>query len=545
MKLATADHSFNSIHATENRWYSKRLVFIQDGLLLLGLIVTSFFLTITNATAGVIIVSPDWNKTTGTTKTHISVQVCVEPPLRRGSTIHDPLFAALRNLKVAYARFQPWRQYPRLAVAELYPPKNGKTSWDLSLIDPIVEDFMAASEGRPVIFTFGTIPSWMLKTERSDPFPRDANEVSLTYGLDPNFTDFDSTIKLFAEYQARLVQWYLKGGFKDEYGKWHASLHHYSNIKYWGILNEPGAEHALTPTQYNRLYDAVVGAVNPIAPKLKFIGLSSDSPHAERELPNEFIEFLNPRNHISRTVLDAMAYHFYATPDWDETAEVLTHSTFKDADRLISFASHVEVLRRYFSPHTKIILEEVGGSFLPWADTSDQIRKQPIDPSYWNLSSAMWAYLYGRLASLGVDMMHGAELIDYPGQTASATLIDWDTGKPNARYWVLKLLRDQFGPGDRIIAPTNSNHAFADLSDYYAVYPSTKVYSQAFISSKGERKVLLVNKRNEPAQLTVQGAGGGMVSVVDKTTTSGAVQTKLPADNIELSALAVAVITFP
>src|SRR5262249_16552389 len=144
---------------------------------------------------------------------------------------------------------------------ELYPPKGGRTSWDFSLIDPIVEDFMAASEGRPVIFTFGTIPSWMLNTDKPDSIPSDPDEISWAYGVNPQFTDFDSTVKLFAAYQARLAQWYVNGGFTDEYGHRHSSSHHYRNIAYWGVLNEPAVEHALVPAQYNQLYDAVVAAV--------------------------------------------------------------------------------------------------------------------------------------------------------------------------------------------------------------------------------------------------------------------------------------------
>src|SRR4051794_8313344 len=86
--------------------------------------------------------NPQWNKTTGVVKTALSIQVCVEPPLRRESPIHARLFQSVRDLKADYARFQPWFPYPKLAVAELEPPAGGKTSWDFSIIDPLVIDFM-------------------------------------------------------------------------------------------------------------------------------------------------------------------------------------------------------------------------------------------------------------------------------------------------------------------------------------------------------------------------------------------------------------------
>jgi hypothetical protein len=74
----------------------------------------------------------------------------------------------------------------------------------------------------------------MLKTEKPDVIPQDPDEISWTYGMEPKFTDFDTTVKLFAQYKARIAQWYIKGGFKDESGKWHGSPHHYSNIAYCG-----------------------------------------------------------------------------------------------------------------------------------------------------------------------------------------------------------------------------------------------------------------------------------------------------------------------
>ena len=81
-------------------------------------------------------VNADWGKVTYTSKTVVSMENCVEPPMRRGSPIHDQLFKALRDLHADYARYSPWFPYPKLAVAELEPPRDGKTFWDFSLIDP-------------------------------------------------------------------------------------------------------------------------------------------------------------------------------------------------------------------------------------------------------------------------------------------------------------------------------------------------------------------------------------------------------------------------
>src|SRR5260370_4797293 len=63
-----------------------------------------------------------WDSVTRVSNTTASLQVVVNPPLRRGSKIHDRVFEALRDLQPDYARFVPWLAYPRLAVAELEPP---------------------------------------------------------------------------------------------------------------------------------------------------------------------------------------------------------------------------------------------------------------------------------------------------------------------------------------------------------------------------------------------------------------------------------------
>jgi hypothetical protein len=50
--------------------------------------------------------------------------------MRRGSPIHKQLFEALQNLKADYLHFQPWRPYPRIAVAELEPPHAPRRTQD-------------------------------------------------------------------------------------------------------------------------------------------------------------------------------------------------------------------------------------------------------------------------------------------------------------------------------------------------------------------------------------------------------------------------------
>jgi len=112
-----------------------------------------------------------WDNVVRVSKTTPTLQVVVNPPLRRGSTLHDAAFKALRDLEADYVRYVPWLPYPRLGVAALEPPKDGKTSWDFSLIDPMTIDFLEATRGHPVVLNFSTIPARRCSRTPSSPRP--------------------------------------------------------------------------------------------------------------------------------------------------------------------------------------------------------------------------------------------------------------------------------------------------------------------------------------------------------------------------------------
>src|SRR5271170_5258956 len=87
----------------------------------------------------------NWDKKTPN-RTVPTLQAVVNPMLRRGSPIHDASFEALRRLGADYVRYAFWYPYPKLAVAELQPPDAKQTYWDFQYMDPLVEDFLNASE---------------------------------------------------------------------------------------------------------------------------------------------------------------------------------------------------------------------------------------------------------------------------------------------------------------------------------------------------------------------------------------------------------------
>jgi hypothetical protein len=123
----------------------------------------------------------NWDKVTIVSNTTPTLQVVVNPPLRPGNPLGAASYKALKELGADYVRYVPWLPYPKLAVAELEPPTPQKASWDFSLIDPMTKDFMAATEGHPVILNFSTIPAWLFKTEKPVTYPEDPNKVDWTY----------------------------------------------------------------------------------------------------------------------------------------------------------------------------------------------------------------------------------------------------------------------------------------------------------------------------------------------------------------------------
>jgi hypothetical protein len=118
-------------------------------------------------------VTVHWDKVIRVSQTTATLQVVVNPPLRRGTPVHDNAFKALHELGADYVRYVPWLPYPRLGVAELEPPANGQTFWDFSAIDPMTTDFLEATKGHPVILNFSTIPQWMYHTDKPVAYPKD------------------------------------------------------------------------------------------------------------------------------------------------------------------------------------------------------------------------------------------------------------------------------------------------------------------------------------------------------------------------------------
>ena len=241
-----------------------------------------------------------------------------------------------------------------------------------------------------------------------------------------------------ADYYGRLYSWYTKGGFKDELGKEHSSGHHYT-VPYWEVLNEVDFEHNNTPQTYTRIYDAVVSSIRKVSPETKFVGMALAYP----DRPEWFEYFLNPANHQAGIPLDMISLSFLWRWVIQQGSPVMQYTFFDQADGFLKEVKFIESIRKRLSPSTRTTVDEIGSIL-----NSDNGEPDAVIPDdYWNLSGALFAYVYLGLVRLQIDVIGESQLMGYPTQYPSVSMINWKTGKPNARYWVLKLIHDQFRPG--------------------------------------------------------------------------------------------------
>jgi hypothetical protein len=108
-------------------------------------------------------------------------------------------------------------------------------------------------------------------------------------------------------------------------------------------------------------------------------------------------------------------------------------------------------------------------------------------------------------------------------------MVNWETGKPNARFRVLELLKHNFGPGDMLV----STHV-----------AGTDVSAQAYRTAAG-RKLLIINKRDTAVGVNLPPEeAGARMDVVDAATGEKPAQDRtVRQTQLTLAPFAVAVIS--
>jgi hypothetical protein len=218
-----------------------------------------------------------------------------------------------------------------------------------------------------------------------------------------------------------------------------------------------------------------------------------------------------------------ISYHFYATPTPDQSRETRGFTAFEEAEGFLTGVRFIEEIRARLSPSTGTMVNEVGmiADHLLGPDGR-------IPDDCWNLASALYAYLWPSLAELGIEVVGESQLVGYPTQFPSVTMIDWATGRPNARYWTLKLLRDNFSPGDSLVRTT---------------VESAAVHARGFVRSDGSRRLLLVNKRDRGVVVSVPETARASLAFVDGSTADGIGPREIQGGSVALRPHAVAVLS--
>eukprot|EP00932_Pfiesteria_piscicida_P017062 SRR837773.3961.p1 GENE.SRR837773.3961~~SRR837773.3961.p1 ORF type:complete len:497 (+),score=200.70 SRR837773.3961:194-1492(+) len=167
--------------------------------------------------------------------------------------------------------------------------------------------------------------------------------------------------------------------------------------------------------------------------------------------------FLNRSNHQDKGIpMDYVSIHYYASASNRSDVGSYTRGIFGSADDWLTAMDENLEMRARLAPEVKIGMTELGTLMVD--DMSHTFGKDGGLPDlYFNTAGAFYAYIFGHMAVKGLDFLCFSQLIGSPPipewnihdmQFPSASMLSWETGLGNAKYWVLKLLIDNLRKGD-------------------------------------------------------------------------------------------------
>lgn len=166
-------------------------------------------------------------------------------------------------------------------------------AWDFSIADAINQPVLGVGDRSPE-FQIAKAPAFMYQGNNS-------GDVFL-----------DTSYMQFAGYAQNLVRYYnTQAGFQAN-GTIYVSPSH-QPIIWWGIYNEPDYNNQLTPSDYVKMYNAVVPAMQTIDPTIKFAALElGDYPGGAEDWLPTFAQNVTAQ-------VDVMATHFYSSCNQRDT----------------------------------------------------------------------------------------------------------------------------------------------------------------------------------------------------------------------------------
>jgi len=509
------------------------------------LLVDCTLLVAATASLSPVVVHTDFSKVVRASRTITTLQVVSNPILDRTFTapngtkfsnpIHKTAWESLAALEADLVRYVPWFPYPKKSVAELQAPTETGTSWDFTYIMPMLEDFMGAvyEQNHSAVLNFATQPCWLFGDEQNKTqncsYPANPDESDFGYVRGSRKNLLDPTGKDMAAYYGRLLSYLMTGEFIDEHGRKHTGGPAYRRFNrahghVWELFNE--GEHGYTLDRYIHDYDVVVPemirAVGGPESAPLFMGLGGGAGGTDASWTGPF---LNRSNHrLALPPIDYISLHHYSGCAHRQNVSEYSSGFFGGARKyMMDLKKYIAERDSSSFPDVRIDLNELG-VIMPGDNDPKLGLDADLPDIYWNAAGAMYAYMFAVLAYLGVEVLGQSQLAGSPKipewgiplpQYPSVSLLDWRTGYGNARYWVLKLLIEEFAPGDELVATSCS-----ELS-------GQKLESLSCLAARklGEtRKLLLVNHVNSMQPVLPSGFAANTCAVSLKLVDPTAVQ---------------------
>jgi hypothetical protein len=368
-----------------------------------------------------------------------------------------------------------WQPMLRLHLGytgdEIVLPDTTYGHWDMTKVDAAVARLRAANV--PFYFNVRTGPPWM---------------------YDSRGQLRDQSYQEFAQFMARLVGWYNKGGFTDELGRYHASGH-LNWISTWEIWNEPNSGYDiplnvshpsatwLYATEFAHLYSVTSTAMRAVDPTIHTGGPAISSYPDDRYI----VDFINNVT----APLDFFSCHFYAigsqrAPD----AEAFTATTGAFAHRLALARSALDA--RFPDKAIPIWVDEVG---------FNEIAVYPVDPR----GAASVGVAFAATSFVIAAQHEIGQFIQFPFLgNAQLALVDNKTQQPYVPLRFYQVLARTFPAGVRILPSTLTSAS--GLQTIAAIAPDGKSL-RVLIANTAVAAATDVNGHGIPTTVRVRLAG--------------------------------------